>query len=65
MGPREMRALRLGHGDRMRRWARIQDQWDLAHHNLYRATKRATRSTQQLHDAVERLPPEDDDGGPS
>lgn len=56
MGPREMRALREGaHPDSsIVAWARFGDAWSLVHHNLFRATKDATRSMRRLGESLRR-----------
>lgn len=48
IGPREMTARRTGASSSAIRWARTGDQWSLAHHNLYRATKDATAAIRRL-----------------
>jgi hypothetical protein len=66
IGPREMAALRAVVGpitvrdERVIRWARIGDQWSMAHHNLFRACRSTGNSFRKLADALDKAVPEDE-----
>lgn len=62
IGPREFAARQLlpnpPYTDAERRrilWAKIQDDWSMAHHNLHRATRSATRSLERLGETLRRI----------
>jgi hypothetical protein len=61
LGPREMAARKAVLGpitvrdERVIRWARIEDQWDLASHNLFVACRSTGRAFEKLTEALVRI----------